>query len=75
MILRGLKFLRSPVMTPASISGMTPSETSSLCTPRSLRSISMGKNGVGNAADSGLEHGTVFNQAGDVAGDGDMKAR
>ena len=30
MILRGLKFLRAPVITPASISGITPSETSSL---------------------------------------------
>ena len=30
MILRGLKFLRAPVITPFSISGITPSETNSL---------------------------------------------
>src|SRR6266536_926098 len=29
-----------------------------------------GKNGVGDAADAGLEHGAVFDQAGHVAGDG-----
>src|ERR1022692_4637512 len=34
MIFRGLKFLRAPVSTPASIKGITPSETSSLCTDR-----------------------------------------
>ena len=31
-----------------------------------------GQNGVGNAADAGLEHGAVFDQAGHVAGDGDV---
>ena len=47
MILRGLKFLRAPVSTPASISGITPSDTSSLCTARSLRSMSMGNTASG----------------------------
>ena len=32
-----------------------------------------GKNSVGNAADAGLQDGAVFDQAGDVAGDGDVQ--
>jgi len=37
----GLKFLRAPVITPASIKGITPSETSSLCTARSCGPLEM----------------------------------
>ena len=43
MILRGLKFLRSPLITPASISGIALSEMSSVWTPRSRRSIRLGR--------------------------------
>src|ERR1039457_221121 len=42
MIFRGLKFLRAPVITPALIKGITPSETNSLWTARSLRSMRSG---------------------------------
>ena len=73
MILRGLKFLRSPVMTPASISGMTPSETSSLWTPRSLRSVSRGRTASGIPPIPVCSTAPSSIRAGHVAGDGHVQ--
>src|SRR5580704_11250186 len=47
MIFLGLKFLRWPLITPASMSGMALSDSNGVWTPRSFRSIRLGRTASG----------------------------
>ena len=67
-ILPGWSVLRALVMTPASTSGITPSENISVWMPRSCRSP-VAQHGVRDLADAELEGRAVLDEVGDVAPD------
>ena len=64
--LPGCSVLRAPLITPASISGTTPSGHISLWMPRSRRSPSPASTALGMPADADLEGGAIGDQLGDV---------
>ena len=61
-ILPGSSVFLRPVITPASTSCITPSESISVCTPRSCAVAERGEHGVGDPADADLQRGAVGDQ-------------
>ena len=73
MILRGLKFLRAPG-DHARLDQRNHAIGYQFAVHAQIFAIAEeGKHGVGNPADAGLQHGSVFNQAGNVARDRDVQ--
>ena len=72
MILRGLKFLRAPVMH-ARFDQRNHAVGDQLAVHAQVLTVHQeGQHRIGNSADARLQHRTIFDQAGDVARDGDL---
>ena len=73
MILRGLKFLRAPVMHSGFDQRNHAVRNQFAVDAKILAIHQHGQHRVWNSADAGLQYGAVLNQAGDVARDRDLE--